>query len=116
MVTEEITKETVKTIVQGMPAVAVYPWLLTPVLSCCTGGLGCNAHPAFPAPSFDFEGGFVSNTSDISCRENDESRGTSGNDRARRREAVLPFLQIVPVRYSSFRTSALREGDREDIA
>jgi hypothetical protein len=40
-----------KTIVQGMPAVAVYPWLLTPVLFCCTGGLGCNAHPAFPAPS-----------------------------------------------------------------
>jgi hypothetical protein len=57
MVTEEITKETVKTIVQGMPAVAVYPWLLTPVLSCCTGGLGCNAHPAFPAPSCFFEGG-----------------------------------------------------------
>src|SRR5258708_31144816 len=39
------------TIVQGMPAVAVYPWLLTPVLFFCTGGLGCNAHPAFPAPS-----------------------------------------------------------------
>src|SRR5882757_8250851 len=45
------------TIAQGMPAVAVYPWLLTPVLSFCTGGHGCNAHPAFPAPSFDFEGG-----------------------------------------------------------
>ena len=39
------------TIAQGMPAVAVYPWLLTPVLSFCTGGHGCNAHPAFPAPS-----------------------------------------------------------------
>src|SRR5882762_10281687 len=39
------------TIVQGMPAVAVYPWLLTPVLFFCTGGHGCNAHPAFPAPS-----------------------------------------------------------------
>jgi hypothetical protein len=34
-----------------MPVDAVYPWLLTPVLSCCTGGHGCNAHPAFPAPS-----------------------------------------------------------------
>jgi hypothetical protein len=44
------------TIVQGMPVDAVYPWLLTPVLSCCTGGLGCNAHPAFPAPSVE-EGG-----------------------------------------------------------
>src|SRR6266705_3195545 len=32
MVTEESTKETVKTIVQGMPVVAVYPWLLTRVL------------------------------------------------------------------------------------
>jgi hypothetical protein len=31
--------------------IAVCPWLLTPVLSCCTGGHGCNAHPAFPAPS-----------------------------------------------------------------
>src|SRR5258705_676461 len=48
------------TIVQGMPAVAVYPWLLTPVLFFCTGGHGCNAHPAFPAPSFDFEGGLFS--------------------------------------------------------
>jgi hypothetical protein len=34
------------TIVQGMPVDAVYPWLLTPVLFCCTGGHGCNAHPA----------------------------------------------------------------------
>ena len=41
------------TIVQGMPADAVYLWLLTPVLFCCTGGLGCNAHPAFPAPSVE---------------------------------------------------------------
>jgi len=32
MVTGESAKETVKTIVQGMPAVAVYPWLLTRVL------------------------------------------------------------------------------------
>ena len=32
MVTGESTKETVKTIVQGMPVVAVYPWLLTRVL------------------------------------------------------------------------------------
>src|SRR5882724_6260759 len=32
MVTGKSTKETVKTIVQGMPVVAVYPWLLTRVL------------------------------------------------------------------------------------
>jgi hypothetical protein len=44
------------TIVQGMPVDAVYLWLLTPVLFCCTGGYGCNAHPAFPAPSVE-EGG-----------------------------------------------------------
>jgi hypothetical protein len=31
-VTGKSTKETVKTIVQGMPVVAVYPWLLTRVL------------------------------------------------------------------------------------
>jgi hypothetical protein len=40
-----------------MPVDAVYLWLLTPVLFYCTGGYGCNAHPAFPAPSYDFEGG-----------------------------------------------------------
>jgi hypothetical protein len=32
MVTEESTKDTVKTIAQGMPVDAVYPWLLTRVL------------------------------------------------------------------------------------
>jgi len=32
MVTEESAKETVKTIAQGMPADAVYLWLLTRVL------------------------------------------------------------------------------------
>jgi hypothetical protein len=51
MVTGESTKDTVKTIAQGMPVDAVYLWLLTPVLFYCTGGYGCNAHPAFPAPS-----------------------------------------------------------------
>jgi len=29
---------------------------------CCTRGLGCNAHPAFPAPSYDFEGGLLPTT------------------------------------------------------
>src|SRR3981189_1194671 len=46
-----------------MPAVAVCPWLLTPVLFCCTGGHGCNAHPAFPAPSVG-EGGTKEQNSD----------------------------------------------------
>src|SRR5437016_12689344 len=40
-----------------MPVDAVYLWLLTRVLFCCTRGLGCNAHPAFPAPSAFREGG-----------------------------------------------------------
>jgi len=40
MVTEESTKDTVKTIVQGMPAVAVYPWLLTPVLFAAQAASG----------------------------------------------------------------------------
>ena len=40
MVTGESTKETVKTIVQGMPAVAVYPWLLTPVLFAAQAASG----------------------------------------------------------------------------
>jgi hypothetical protein len=40
MVTEESTKETVKTIVQGMPVVAVYPWLLTPVLFAAQAASG----------------------------------------------------------------------------
>src|SRR5882724_675957 len=59
MVTGESAKDTVKTIAQGMPVDAVYLWLLTPVLFCCTGGYGCNAHPAFPAPSSNFEGGLL---------------------------------------------------------
>src|SRR5260370_44486 len=40
MVTGKSTKETVKTIVQGMPAVAVYPWLLTPVLFAAQAASG----------------------------------------------------------------------------
>jgi len=40
MVTEESAKETVKTIAQGMPAVAVYPWLLTPVLFAAQAASG----------------------------------------------------------------------------
>src|SRR6266852_5343110 len=58
-VTEESTKDPVKTIAQGMPVDAVYLWLLTPVLFYCTGGYGCNAHPAFPAPSYNNEGGSI---------------------------------------------------------
>src|SRR5882757_8969191 len=71
-VTGKSTKETVKTIAQGMPVDAVYLWLLTRVLFCCTRGLGCNAHPAFPAPSFVFEGGLLPTPRAKSRRENTE--------------------------------------------
>jgi hypothetical protein len=40
MVTEESAKETVKTIAQGMPADAVYLWLLTPVLFAARAATG----------------------------------------------------------------------------
>jgi hypothetical protein len=40
MVTEESAKETVKTIAQGMPVDAVYPWLLTPVLFAAQAASG----------------------------------------------------------------------------
>src|SRR5882757_10015270 len=40
MVTGESTKETVKTIAQGMPVDAVYPWLLTPVLFSAQAATG----------------------------------------------------------------------------
>jgi len=49
---EESAKETVKTIAQGMPADAVYPWLLTHVLSCCTGGLGLQRASGIPCALF----------------------------------------------------------------
>ena len=41
MVTEESTKETVKTIVQGMPADAVYLWLLPRAFFCTRGHGWC---------------------------------------------------------------------------
>jgi hypothetical protein len=40
MVTEESTKETVKTIAQGMPVDAVYLWLLTRVLFAAHAATG----------------------------------------------------------------------------
>jgi hypothetical protein len=69
MVTGESTKETVKTIAQGMPVDAAYLSLLTPVLFYCTGGYGCLAHPAFPAPSVILEGGSCNNSDACVPRE-----------------------------------------------
>src|SRR6266852_9703950 len=72
MVTEESTKDTVKTIVQGMPAVAVYPWLLTPVLFAAQAASGAtrirhSLRPLMISRAVRF------NNSDISCRENADS-------------------------------------------
>jgi hypothetical protein len=53
--------------------IAVCPWLLTPVLSCCTGGQGCNARPAFPAPSA-FRWACSSHNSGVTRRGTVESR------------------------------------------
>src|SRR5438270_335125 len=56
-----------------MPVDAVYLWLLTRVFFCCTRGLGCNAHPAFPAPSV-ISRVVCLNNSGISCRETAKAR------------------------------------------
>ena len=50
MVTEESTKDTVKTIAQGRPDDLAEP-VVTPPAFCLQAGHGCGQHPAFPAPS-----------------------------------------------------------------
>src|SRR5258708_39501415 len=69
MVTGESAKETVKTIVQGMPAVAVYPWLLTRVRFAAQAASGAtrirhSLRLLLISRAVRF------NNSDISCREN----------------------------------------------
>src|ERR1700730_9433216 len=62
-----------KTIAWGMPDVsgasAVNTRVHTPTTKR-TRGCGCIGHPAFPAPSFNFEGDACSNSSANSRREN----------------------------------------------
>ena len=94
MVTEESTKDTVKTIAQGMPVDAVYLWLLTRVLSCCTRGLGCNAHPAFPAPSSDFEGGSFPTTRTFRAARPKTRVGNHVAAHPSRRGAIAPLLRM----------------------
>ena len=62
MVTGESTKDTVKTIVQGMPAVAVYPWLLTPVLFAAQAATGATRIRHSLRPLLSFEGGLLPTT------------------------------------------------------
>jgi hypothetical protein len=68
MVTEEITKETVKTIAQGMPAVAVYPWLLTPVLLAQAASGATRIRHSLRPLRF-FEGGLLNNSDACVPRE-----------------------------------------------
>src|SRR6266852_3161759 len=72
-VTGESTKETVKTIVQGMPGDAVYPWLLTRVLFVAHAASGATRIRHSLRPLF-FRGWFDPITRTHACRENEESR------------------------------------------
>src|SRR5258708_35307004 len=56
MVTGESTKDTVKTIAQGRPDDPPGPVVL-PRAFFLHADHGCGGHPAFPAPSYNFEGG-----------------------------------------------------------
>src|SRR6516164_6442365 len=86
MDTGESTKETVKTIARGMPVIRLHLWRLRSCASSiCTRGRGCwLKHPAFPAPSFDFEGGCWQNSGAIVPRE----RGLLPGRSTRRRTAT----------------------------
>jgi hypothetical protein len=68
MVTGKSTKETVKTIVQGMPAVAVYPWLLTRVLFAAHAASGATRirHSLRPC---SYEGGSLQKLGRLAPRE-----------------------------------------------
>src|SRR5437667_12726237 len=61
MVTGKSTKETVKTIAQGRPDDPPVPVVL-PRAFLLHADHGCGGHPAFPAPSSDFEGGSLPST------------------------------------------------------
>ena len=65
MVTGKSTKETVKTIVQGMPVVAVYPWLLTRVLFAAHAASGATRIRHSLRPRL-FDGHHLPNTSGAS--------------------------------------------------
>ena len=47
----ESSKDTVKTIVQGMPDDLAEPVVTAASFSICWRAMGCGQHPAFPAPS-----------------------------------------------------------------
>jgi hypothetical protein len=62
MVTEESAKETVKTIAQGMPADAVYLWLLTRALFLLRTRLRVQRASGIPCALCSFEGGSLPTT------------------------------------------------------
>jgi hypothetical protein len=60
-----------KTIAQGMPVDCGVPVVANAcAFYTCTRGRGCNAHPAFPAPSVLIEGNLSGITRADSCRGN----------------------------------------------
>src|SRR6266481_3377857 len=88
MVTEESTKDTVKTIAQGRPDDLAEP-VVTPPAFLLQAGHGCGQHPAFPAPS--------------SCREGRPMEQLGCNRAARTRRLILSEER----RRRSFRCSSV---------
>jgi hypothetical protein len=77
-ITGESTKETVKTIAQGMPGdsgVTVVTMLVCFLL--CTRGCGRGVRPAFPAPS-DFGGGMFTSKTRADARRDREAVAEHG--------------------------------------
>ena len=86
-----------------MPVDAVYLWLLTRVFFCCTRGLGCNAHPAFPAPSvISRVVQFI--TSDALRRENAAVRLNSRRHCEERSDEAIQTAASVGVWIASLRS------------
>src|SRR5216683_3835875 len=111
-VTGESTKETVKTIVQGMPADAVYPWLLTRVLFVAHAASGATRirHSLRP---LGFRGWFDPITRTHACRENEESRLSPLSCSAKAGHPVRRDLSAEsqpPLEYWIARSSPIESG------
>jgi hypothetical protein len=74
----ESTKETVKTIAQGMPGVFGGP-VVTTVCFLLHTGCGCTVHPAFPC-ALGFLGRSFLDDSGRACREIEKPRSSSSPD------------------------------------
>src|SRR5438552_6127771 len=94
-VTGEITKETVKTIVQGMPVDAVYLWLLTRVLFLLHTRPRVQRASGIPCALL-FEGHKVSHYSGAMRRENASACLNPRRHREDQRAASKHSLHVVP--------------------